>query len=632
MLLAAAWMKLGADPVLALRAVSWLAACGGLVLVQRLQRREIDPSPIVPAALWLLPLETWGYWSTSIMESMLYASGFVLAVSLSLREAREGRRRGSLPVFVALLLLRPETVVAFVLCHAAALLDERARRAAGTLRRHAGDAAIFAASLLGLTAWRLATYGALVPNTYAAKVTGGPEQWRSGIRYLAEWAAAEPIFALALLLGAASLVWAPLGRTVGSGARALAAIALGYVAVVVALGGDFMPFHRFLLPVLPLCAVLSSRFVALAAGRARLGAGTALLAAALLAAVQTIAGMAGSQRIVAFVSDRVTVVGLRVGRYFADTLPPDALIAVNTAGSLPYKSRLPTIDMLGLTDAAIAHHPTYVVSAGYAGHRRGWGDYVLSRRPRVVLWYNSAGSDEPLYLGDRELADNAFFRFFYQLHRVQLPDSRPSAPRASGSAGAPGPVLTRFFGSPLALGLSRGVLAREIGVRFEPRGGALSEVVALEAPATLIYFELRSDRVSLWPLRDAAKGDIDRFLTRVLETWRREDTASFDAASRREVDALCARALERIEAGQREEAKAILERALVLNARARSPVVYQYVANVAALEGGWFLAAQAQSEALRLDPDNALYRTNLLYLLSAPYEKLREKHPVAPVP
>jgi len=56
---------------------------------------------------------------------------------------------------------------------------------------------------------------------------------------------------------------------------------------------------------------------------------------------------------------------------------------------------------------------------------------------------------------------------------------------------------------------------------------------------------------------------------------------------------------------------------------ARSPLVYQYVANLAALERQLFLAVHAQQEALRLEPDNALYLANLRRLLEVPFKSFR---------
>src|SRR5581483_8262248 len=60
--------------------------------------------------------------------------------------------------------------------------------------------------------------------------------------------------------------------------------------------------------------------------------------------------------------------------------PSQPLMAVDTAGCLPYFSGLPSLDMLGLNDAYIAHHTPAGFGHGAIGHELGDGRYVLSRR------------------------------------------------------------------------------------------------------------------------------------------------------------------------------------------------------------------------------------------------------------
>ena len=54
------------------------------------------------------------------------------------------------------------------------------------------------------------------------------------------------------------------------------------------------------------------------------------------------------------------------------------------AGAIPYFSRLPTIDMLGLNDIHIAHEGERASSSG-AGHDRFDAQYVLSKQPTFVV-------------------------------------------------------------------------------------------------------------------------------------------------------------------------------------------------------------------------------------------------------
>ena len=264
-------------------------------------------------------------------------------------------------------------------------------------------------------AWRVAYYGDWRPNTYYAKVTGGAEQLLTGLQYAGRFTLAFPVLLLAL---AAPLLLDRGGhrlRRLLSPAAIIAIVALALILLTIGLGGDSQPFHRFFIPAVPLLAALAAAAARRARGRAMATAALALFVVHLAAAHAT------TQPYVAFVADRTTRVGAAVGAFFKERLAPDDLLATNTAGSLPYQSERPALDTLGLADAAIARRPIYISSTGWAGHRRGWGEYVMRRHPRVILFYNTAGAREPFYLGDRELLELPGFRFFYRLKTATLP-------------------------------------------------------------------------------------------------------------------------------------------------------------------------------------------------------------------
>ena len=77
------------------------------------------------------------------------------------------------------------------------------------------------------------------------------------------------------------------------------------------------------------------------------------------------------------------MVGRLLGTAFAAEQP---LLAVDAAGSVPYFSRLPALDMLGLSDRYLAHHRPADFGSGVLGHELGDGAYVLSREPDLVLF------------------------------------------------------------------------------------------------------------------------------------------------------------------------------------------------------------------------------------------------------
>jgi hypothetical protein len=113
--------------------------------------------------------------------------------------------------------------------------------------------------------------------------------------------------------------------------------------------------------------------------------------------------------------------GRPVGEWLGEHLPPGSSVATNAAGSLPYFSELPVIDMLGLTDRAIARgRPD---TGRWIGHERGNGRAVLERRPAVIVFGGPEGSAEPWpFRSDQEVAADPEFRREYVLERVPLAD------------------------------------------------------------------------------------------------------------------------------------------------------------------------------------------------------------------
>jgi hypothetical protein len=140
-------------------------------------------------------------------------------------------------------------------------------------------------------------------------------------------------------------------------------------------------------------------------------------------------------------ADAASRYGRVVGEWLAATYPRGTLVATNAAGSLPYYSDLPVVDMLGLTDRHIAR--ARADARQWIGHERGDGDYVLSRRPALVILGGPEGSVEPWpFPGDVQLAASPAFHCDYTLRRAALPgfeftyyERRDEAGRGSAPSG-----------------------------------------------------------------------------------------------------------------------------------------------------------------------------------------------------
>jgi hypothetical protein len=606
-------LRLGLDPVAGTKILSAVAAIVTVWTVTRLEALGPPRRTRIPiAVLLLVPLEAFLYWSVASFETMLFTALLALAGYRLARESIDGRGHASALLFALLALTRPEGASLFVLSAAAAFgIDLMRGQARSAWRRHVVNAVLFAAIVGPHLAWRFWYYGTLVPNTFHAKVTGGREQFLTGLQHAGSALLAFPLHAAALVL--IFPLWRRVVRAGGHPALAfLPIVTVAQVGYVVAVGGDFMPFFRFFLPLLPFCAVFVSWLLTAASAGSENRRRWIEAAVPALVVVVIVASHVNEQSYRAFVAHRTTIVGETTGAWLGAQLPPGDLIAVNTAGAVPYFAGLPTIDMLGLTDATIASRPIYIVSTGWAGHRKGWGEYVLSRRPTVIVWYNSSGLREPFYLGDHELAESALFRFFYRLKAVTLPIG--SASPADGQL-----ALERFLGDPFEVAPATSSLSADLGMRAVLSAAPLRYTTIFDSPVTLTYFELDRRDEALWP--GGGRVDVDALLEAATKRWSAQPPPPpADPDARARVEELCDRALRRLESGERAEAKELLAAAVEQNAKVHSPLVYQYVANVAVLSGELLVAVGAQKEALRLAPENDLYRRNLRHLLVVPYK------------
>jgi hypothetical protein len=232
--------------------------------------------------------------------------------------------------------------------------------------------------------WRWQTYGELVPNTFFVKVGGTEAQALRGLRYLADQALAQPTGAALALVGATL----GLGGLRGpAAARAQTALILGlpavFLAYVAAVGGDFKATGRFVLPLLGPLGLLAAG--ALAAAGARLGRPWLPVAAALLLGAVDLGRQLPALRAAADERNAVALRDAAVGRFLHENARPDAVLAIHSAGAVPYYSGLRTIDMWGLSDKHIGRRPVATMGQGMAGHEKTDYDYVFGRDPDLYL-------------------------------------------------------------------------------------------------------------------------------------------------------------------------------------------------------------------------------------------------------
>ncbi len=473
-------IKVGLDPDRTSKILGGAAALGSVALTYGIASRLRAPRKVPVLATWLLAgsLPTAG-WAVFGMETSLFVALLLLGTWLFLRErdrpdafpwsgaalAAAGLTRPEAPMFAGLLML-------FL---AGKAVEKGSKRSLFAPivdlfeRRNLVRAALFVGPIAAHVIFRRAYYGTWLPNTFEAKTGNLHQQIEGGLRYLKAYPAhAGPVVYVAL--GGLALAIAKRRRDLG----AIAAIAIAVLAYVVLVGGDWMPYFRFLAPFEPFCFLLvdavarglleewsavEDRALALrpltpaATFRraARLVAGGAIAAFALFTAWSRGRAFTDGARAIEDERRFWTSAAGGVAAWFAEH-GERGTIAVADMGYIAYATDYPILDLLGLVDPVISRLP-----GGYTNKTgRGYVERVFDVMPRYFVFVGSANDCARLpFQSQARLKADARFRSRYDVvgqirhskdglwcifGRPNVEDRVPSATDSAPPGGAPPPL------------------------------------------------------------------------------------------------------------------------------------------------------------------------------------------------
>jgi hypothetical protein len=265
---------------------------------------------------------------------------------------------------------------------------------------------LFAICLVPYWLWRFDFYGYPLPNTFYAKTGGGLNAVPRGLKYLWDFGRLNPSLSLGSLLAVGwwlkRLRRSPASPLTDPGPTPFVTLALavscGYAVYVVLIGGDFKQTFRFIIPFLPLWGILLDRvWQRLFRPGSQHRLHPQLLAWSLLVLV-IIGSLVSLPQAIQWSRQRAYDLFCRTacGRYLAETAPPDAVLAIHSAGIIPYYSGLRTIDMWGLSDLHIARRQMPNLGRGTAGHEKYDTQYVFALKPDYFVPEGFFISPEPV--------------------------------------------------------------------------------------------------------------------------------------------------------------------------------------------------------------------------------------------
>lgn len=267
---------------------------------------------------------------------------------------------------------------------------------------------LFAAPVIAHVLFRHAYYGTWLPNTFSAKTGDVDRQLQAGQTYVLLYLAhAGPVLFLALA-----------GFAVGVVRRSreiltLTALSLAAMAYVALVGGDWMPYFRFMAPFEPFCFLLvdlGARSIVDTREK------TAMLAAGLFGLFVV------EQRASAFTEARNKII--KDEKVFWDSAAGGVAtwfrehadqatsgpIAIADIGQVGWETNFPVMDLLGLVDPVISKLP-----GGYTQKTGdGYVDRVFEVDPKYFVLVGSATDCKKLaFAAQSRLVKDARFRGRY---------------------------------------------------------------------------------------------------------------------------------------------------------------------------------------------------------------------------
>jgi hypothetical protein len=250
--------------------------------------------------------------------------------------------------------------------------------------------------------WKLIYYGNLLPNPLYARPLG--EAWLRGIYYI--WTflwtygliILLPVFAFAFITCFRRGSWQIELKLVP-----IALFVILWSAYLVYVGGDWMAF-RMLVPIMPFVYILAFWLIWRYINRVAL---QAILMLTLFATALFPLPFNPAADVYETESDldehfaglRMDEIGIRMGEMLGQD--ETVTIAVTDAGTIPYYSRLRTVDMLGISDPWVLHNGILLVPnetfGSLPGHMRiAPVEYLWEKKVNIVIshpWLLSAPDD-----------------------------------------------------------------------------------------------------------------------------------------------------------------------------------------------------------------------------------------------
>ena len=381
------------------------------------------------------------YWGVSAMETNLFVSLVLLSIIFYLKGKNGKPNIVFIIVSVLNSLLRPEGLIFFILIMSQKILfnyfepkeiESKKSILKIIVKNTRKEILFFLIPIAAYIIFRLIYYGYPLPNTFYAKTEFTFQFLQRGTNYFYDFARAYLLYGFVLILPIVLLK----NKITLREFTLLFGIIILWIVIVILIGGDVLPIHRFFLPILPIIFILFIKAVVEVIEKVfshkKVILQSALITVFILVSVLGILNY-GKQK-----NDMMNKRSYEAGlvkkmKIYAEWINEksknkNVTVAMSTIGAFSYFSDAKVIDLVGLTDEYIAHNPKEVDGINDElpvlwKERHYNSEYVLSQKPDYIIFPAGAKPSafaECAIFVQNEFQKNYYTQLFYseELHQL----------------------------------------------------------------------------------------------------------------------------------------------------------------------------------------------------------------------
>jgi arabinofuranosyltransferase len=383
------------------------------------------------------------YWGVSGMETTMFASLLLLSI-ITYMKGNKGKPN-YIFIIISILnsLLRPEGVIFFlfiILYDRFIFFQSRSKSAEGKLLNQIiniiflKELAVYAIVISIYSAFRLIYYGYLLPNTFYAKTEFTFEFIKRGIEYFFTFCRSNLVYGLFLIFPFLTHIFY---KDILKHLLIFWLISV-WILFTIILGGDVLPIGRFYLPIAPLIFVLFIQSIRqlIDINIVKLGYIKLVVLSIFVIIISFYTVLNFHKQEGEMLNKRSYEAGLvQKMKIYADWMNGKKsqsehapVVAMSTIGAFSYFSNAKVIDIVGLTNAYIAHNPEEVKGIDEElpvlwKERHYNARYVLEQEPDYIIFpagaKPSAFAECALFV-QKDFMQNYYPQIFYSEELNQL--------------------------------------------------------------------------------------------------------------------------------------------------------------------------------------------------------------------